>query len=307
MSTPQSAILPESGPHGLFLTLHLKREGDVDAAVRRAASGFSELVSTVAADDPEARLVATLAFGAEQWARVTTAAPSGLRPFKPLGTAPFEAPATGGDLLLHVHSARADLNFQLTQRFIVPLRDWIERAEESHGFRYLDSRDLTGFIDGTENPEGEERAEVGLIGEEEPQFTGGSYLLTQRYVHGLDRWSQLSDAEQEGIIGRTKSDSVELDDQVRPATAHISRVVIEEDGEELEILRHSMPYGEASGEAGLFFIAYSRDRAIFDQMLERMFGGTDDGLHDRLVEFSSPVSGAYFFAPSLEMLAGLGE
>ena len=306
MPTAQSAILPESGPHGLFLTLHLKNEQERDEAVRASARALPALLAELQAQDEGAKLVATLAFGAEQWGRISTIAPSGLRPFAPIGKAPLEAPATGGDLLLHVHSARADLNFRLAQRFVEPLKEWIQRAEESHGFRYLDSRDLTGFIDGTENPEGEERAEVGLIGEEEPAFAGGSYLLTQRFVHGLERWNTLSEGEQEGIVGRTKADSVELEDNVRPATAHISRVVIEEDGEELEILRHSMPYGEASGEAGLFFIAYGRRREIFDQMLERMFGTADDGLHDRLMEFSAPVSGAYFFAPSLEMLEGLG-
>ena len=307
MPTPQSAILPESGPHGLFLILHLKDMKGRDEAVKASAAAFGGLVKETTDQDPAAKTGATLAFGAEQWPRIAATAPRGLRPFVPLGAPPFKAPATGGDLLLHIHSARADLNFQLARRFVEPLKPWIERAEETHGFRYLDSRDLTGFIDGTENPEGDdERAETALIGDEEPEFAGGSYLLTQRYVHGLERWNRLSDGDQEGIIGRTKADSVELDDEVRPATSHISRVVIEEHDEELEILRHSMPYGEASGEAGLFFIAYSCRRDIFDKMLGRMFGTAGDGLHDRLMEFSSPVSGAYFFAPSAEVLEGLG-
>ena len=174
-----------------------------------------------------------------------------------------------------------------------------------HGFRYLDARDLTGFIDGTENPKGRERAEAALIGREDPAFAGGSFVFTQRYVHDLARWERLAVREQEGAIGRRKRDSRELADRVKPATAHIARVVIEEDGRELEIVRHSSPYGTTS-ECGLFFIAYTRDLAIPEKMLRRMMGAADDGLHDRLMEFTRAVSGATFFAPSLAALRSLG-
>ncbi|GAB6043355.1 Dyp-type peroxidase [Endothiovibrio diazotrophicus] len=305
MPTPQSAILPEGGPNGLFLILHLKHEAGADDALRTLASGFEARLAQTAAVDPAAGLVATLAFGAECWRRLSATAPRGLRPFVAVGSGALKAPATGGDLLLHLTGARVDLLYRFARGVVEALRPWIERAEETRGFRYLDCRDLTDFIDGTENPEGEEREEAALIGEEDAEFAGGSYMITQRYVHKLAQWGRLSDTEQEGVIGRTKPDSVELDDEVKPPTAHISRVVIEEHGEELEILRHSMPYGEASGEAGLFFIAYSRDRATFDKMLGRMFGTTADGLHDRLMEFTTPVSGGYFFAPSKEVLARL--
>jgi len=104
-------------------------------------------------------------------------------------------------------------------------------------------------------------------------------------VHALDAWAQLSVAEQEKVIGRRKRDSQELSDRAKPPTAHISRTVIEVDGEELEIVRHSFPYGTTS-ESGLFFLAYTRDLAIPEQMLARMIGTSGDGLHDRLMEFS---------------------
>jgi putative iron-dependent peroxidase len=176
--------------------------------------------------------------------------------------------------------------------------------EEVAGFRYLDSRDLTGFIDGTENPKGAGRAAAALIGREDPDYAGGSYVAVQRYVHDLAKWRLMGDREQERIIGRTKPDSMELPASKKPATAHISRVVIKEDEEELQILRHSYPYGTVK-EAGLFFVAYTKSLDIFDRMLQRMMGASGDGLHDRLMEFSHAVTGAAFFVPSLATLAAL--
>ncbi len=174
-------------------------------------------------------------------------------------------------------------------------------AEISSRFRYLDTRDLTGFIDGTENPKGKARAEVALIGSEDAPFAGGSYVFTQRYIHDLTKWAALPLDEQEKVVGRRKRDSKELSDRAKPATAHIARTVIEENGEELKIVRHSFPYGTVS-EAGLFFIAYTRTLDIPEKMLARMMGTADDGLSDHLMDFSRAVSGANFFAPSLTVL-----
>jgi putative iron-dependent peroxidase len=304
MPTPQSAIIAPDGPLGLFLVLHLKP--GAETAVRQAAAAFPALLDEIAASAPPAQLVGALAFGPQQWERLSATRPQRLKPFGALDGGALRAPATGGDVLLHLHSARADLNYLVANRFVAPLRPWIERAEETPAFRYLDARDLTGFIDGTENPQEQaERMEVALIGDEDAEFAGGSYVIAQRYVHHLERWNTMPQREQEGIIGRSKPDSVELDDAVKPPTAHIARVVIEENGEELEIVRHSLPYGAAAGESGLFFLAYSRDLGIYEKMLRNMFGLSGDGLHDRLMEFTEAVSGGYFFAPSVERLQRL--
>jgi putative iron-dependent peroxidase len=168
-------------------------------------------------------------------------------------------------------------------------------VSEVSAFVYRDSRDLTGFIDGTENPHVEEAFDVAI------QPDGGSFAITQRWVHNLAAFHQLSDHEQQGVIGRTKPNSVELDDDVKPPTAHIARVVIEEGGEELEIYRRSVPYGTVS-EHGLYFVAFSADPTRFEKMLRRMFGESGDGLHDRLTEFTRPVSGSLYFVPSLQAL-----
>ena len=311
MNTPQTAILPEPGPAGLFLVLEIGGEEEAARAAARQCAGLEELASEVAENPGDAPLRTSVAFGSGFWARLSPGSrPALLRPFAPLWGR-HAAPATGGDLFLHVTSSRPDLGFELVHRFLAGLGGSARVLEEVHGFRYFDSRDLTGFIDGTENPEGEERAEVALVGDEDPDFAGGSYVLTQRYVHDLEKWEQVPVAEQERVIGRTKPDSLELDDAVKPPTAHISRVVIEEGGGELEILRHSMPYGIVSGEKGLFFLAYGRDSSVFEKMLARMFGVPggpveDDGLSDRLLDFTTAVSGAFFFAPSRELLQTLG-
>jgi putative iron-dependent peroxidase len=304
MPQPQSGILPEPGPAALFLILRV-RPGQERAAAR-AAARVPGLTGKVGAFDPRARLVSAVSVGPALWAAVSPGRqPKGLHPFRALEAEGRAAPATGGDVLLHAVSRRPDLTVELGLRFQAALGDTAEVLDEVHGFRYLDSRDLTGFIDGTENPKGRERAGVALIGEEDPAFAGGSLVFTQRYVHDLRRWATLPVREQERVIGRTKRDSRELADRVRPETAHISRVVIEEDGRELEIVRHSFPYARA-GEAGLFFIAYTRDLAIPERMLTRMMGTAGDGLHDRLMDFTRAVSGATFFAPSLEGLRALG-
>jgi putative iron-dependent peroxidase len=305
MAEPQSGILPEPGESALFLILRLRDRAQSAAFAARAASRLPALTSRLAKRDARARLVGVVGFGPELWDRLSPGArPKAFRPFRAVQAGDRSAPATGGDLFLHLLSRRADLCFELAMQMRRELGDAVEVMDEVHGFRYLDSRDLTGFIDGTENPKGRERAAAALIGAEDPAFAGGSFAFAQRYVHDLAKWQSLPVAEQEQVIGRRKRDSRELSSRAKPPTAHISRTVIEEDGEELEILRHSFPYGTTS-ECGLFFLAYTRDLGIPEKMLRRMLGAAGDGLHDRLMEFSRAVSGASFFAPSLRVLRSL--
>ena len=126
-------------------------------------------------------------------------------------------------------------------------------------------------------------------------FEDGSFIFAQRYVHELEKWKRLKVDAQENVIGRSKLESIEMDDEHKPENAHIARVVIEDnEGEELEILRHSLPYGDGQGEQGLFFIAYTKDLTRIDRMLVNMFGTQGDGIHDRLLHFVTPMDGAYF-------------
>ncbi len=276
--------------------------------VARIVSRLPSLPDDLAAQAREAGMVSAVSFGPEFWDRLSPGRhPARMRPSTPISAGALDAPATGGDLLIHLISDRHDLNFEVAGRLRSELQPMVELMDEVHGFRYLDGRDLTGFIDGTENPhDPAERRAAALIGNEDPVFAGGSYVFTQRYVHNLAKWAGLGTRDQELAVGRTKPDSEELPADVKPPTAHISRVVIEEHGEELQIVRHSFPYGNLA-EAGLFFIAYTRDLAIPDKMLRRMMGVAGDGLHDRLMDFTRAVSGANFFAPSLEMLGALAQ
>jgi putative iron-dependent peroxidase len=304
---PQAGILPEPGPNALFLVLRVREPAVNGAAVAKVAAGVPALTAKIAATDARSRLVCTVGIGPELWDVVSPEKhPAALRRFRALEVDGRRAPNTGGDLLLHMLSKRHDLNWELAMRIRGSLGDRIEVMDEVHGFRYLDSRDLTGFIDGTENPKGKERAAAALIGDEDPAFAGGSYVFTQRYVHDLRRWATLSTEQQEKIIGRRKKDSKELPPDVKPPTAHIARTVIENNGDELEIVRHSFPYGTVS-EAGLFFIAYTRTLDVPERMLARMIGASDDGIHDRLMDFTRAVSGATFFAPSLKALKSLAH
>ncbi len=302
MPAPQSGILPEASSHALFITTVLKDDGDQATQLRHACARVPQLTAEIAAIDADAGLVSVVAIGSDAWDRLFAAPrPRQLRPFRARSEQGREAPATAGDLFFHLRSERPDLNYLTLRKIFDCFADGISVVEEVNGFRYLDSRDLTGFVDGTENPQGEERGQVALLNEVVSTFAGGSYVSVQRYVHKLKKWEALAVRDQESVIGRSKSDDVELEGDAKPATAHISRVVIEENGEELEILRHSMPYGN-SREAGLLFIAYASTPDNFDRMLDNMIHADSDGHYDHLMNYTQAVSGASFFAPSLDFL-----
>ena len=306
MPTPQPGVLPAGGAHAYFLTFTVA-DGAAGTALNKAIGDILASARVLATKAKRARLLCTLGIGSELWDRLSPASrPAVLRPFRAVKANGRVAPATGGGLFLQITSGCHDLNLDLAMGLVRRLQPLATMAEEIHGFRYKDSRDLTGFIDGTENPKGKARALAALIGEEDRRFAGGSYVAVQRYVHDLERWRRLNDPKQEQIFGRTKRGSVELPKEKKPQTAHISRVVIERDGAELQLLRQSYPWGTVR-EAGLYFAAYTKSLEIFELMLARMMGTTADGLHDRLMEFSRAVTGSTFFVPSIETLSSLKQ
>lgn len=301
MATAQTAVCADSSNFGLFITLNVLPGGA--ASVRRAAAALPRLTRSVAERVGEAGLVSALGIGAQAWeAVVGGATPEGLVPFEALSEGGRVAPSTPADLFLHIHSPRHDANLILAREFLRSLEGGACVVEEIMGYKHLGGRDLTGFVDGTENPQGDERAEVALVAE--GPFAGGSFVSIQRYVHNLTRWEAMPVPEQEKCIGRTKDEDEEMDDDVKPPTAHIARVVIEDDGEELEVLRHSLPYG-GLGENGLYFVAYCADPTPFRRMLEAMVLRDGDGHYDRLLDFTRAVTGASFFTPSADFLESL--
>jgi len=248
-----------------------------------------------------------VAFGPDLWRELAApdAAPADLGAFTAIdGLDAHRAPATQRDLWVWMHGTGEDIALDTARAVASALAPVAEVALEQACFVYKDSRDLTGFVDGTANPKAEEAHDVACIPDGAPG-AGGSHVITQRWVHDLGAFHALSVEEQQGVFGRTKPDSVELDDDEKPPTAHIARVEISDaDGEEIPIYRRSTPYGTVA-EHGLYFLAFSAERARFDQMLARMFGLTGDGLRDHLLDFTTPVSGSYFFAPSLDALNDL--
>lgn len=289
MPTPQPGLFAQGTLHHRHLELDLI-EAVEDSELTAAVESLVDLF----AHPGGVNLV--VGFGPEAWCRIADPEdiPDGLVPFDVAGL-----PVTNHDIWVWVHGNDAGDLFDAAYEVVRRLSPVASLAAETTGFAYHDSRDLSGFVDGTENPGLDEAFEVALIADGE-SGAGGSFALAQRWVHDLAAFRSLDVAEQEAVIGRTKLADEELDP--RPATSHLGRVVVGDDeGEELEIYRRSVPYGGA-GEHGLFFLAFSSDPQRVRVMLERMFGQTDDGLADRLTEFSTPVSGANYFVPAVGSL-----
>jgi porphyrinogen peroxidase len=298
MSQFQSGILLEHRRFAIWLEARIT--GDLDA-VRQGSKTFLQQLDALQQKFADAGLGAVIAFGDALWRDLQGAdsAPE-LKAFSPLGKG--IAPATQRDLLIHIQSLRHDVNFSLAQAALAAFADAVNIEEETHGFRWVEERDLSGFVDGTENPQGEARQQVAIIAE--GPDAGGSYVFTQRWEHNLKLWNRMAVEKQEAIIGRTKVDNEELPGDQRPTTSHLSRVDLKEEGKGLKILRQSLPYGSASGTHGLYFISYCNRLYNIEQQLLSMFGERD-GKMDAMLRFTKPVTGSYFFAPALDALQAL--
>ena len=292
MNEPQPGIFSTGFSHHYLLEFALKPGYD-EKELRNLVGQVSD------ADSVEQSVV--VAFGRDAWQVLAPdAVPEGLIPFYPVvGKDNLVARGSQCDILVWIQSSAHDMNLQLALDFKQQLATIASLELEVHGFRYLDSRDLTGFIDGTENPSEERAPAVALIPEGKIG-AGGSFVLTQKWAHDLEAFQQLDVSEQERVIGRTRADSVELEDA--PPTSHIRRTDVKIEGKALEIYRRSVPYGGVQ-DHGLYFLAFSCELIRFAIQLDRMFGCSEDGLVDRLTEFSTPVSGSYWFAPSKQQLA----
>jgi porphyrinogen peroxidase len=296
---PVSAPLTRAA---IFLVVTIN--AGAEKAVRSLCADLSALLRAVEFRDIEAGLSCVMGIGSEAWDRLFgSPRPAELHPFREFRGGPRHAVATAGDLLFHIRAKRMDLCFELATQIMARVGGAVTAVEEVHGFRYFDDRDLLGFVDGTENPRGQEAIDAVLIGDEDAAFAGGSYVITQKYVHDVAGWNALSTEAQERIIGRTKLSDIELDDSVKPTSAHNALTTITENGEERAILRDNMPFGEVGkGEYGTYFIGYCRTPRITEQMIENMFVGRPPGNYDRLLDFSRAVTGTLFFVPSATFL-----
>ena len=293
----------------IFLVATLKSGTENHAAIRTFCPDLSTLLRAVDFRDLEGGLSCVMGFGSDAWDRLFgLPRPVNLHPFREIRAGARHAVSTPGDLLFHIRAKRMDLCFELATQIMARIGDAVSTVDEVHGFRYFDDRDLIGFVDGTENPRGDAAFEAVLIGEEDPAFAGGSYVIVQKYLHDLQGWNALSTEAQERIIGRRKLDDIELDDSIKPTSAHNALTTIVEDGKEIKILRDNMPFGRpGSAEFGTYFIGYSRSPRTIEQMLENMFIGKPPGNYDRLLDFSRAITGNLFFVPSATYLENVAE
>jgi putative iron-dependent peroxidase len=302
---PQSVLMPLTGS-AIFLVVRIEPGGEERA--RDLLERVTGLTRSVGFRVPAGNLSCVTSIGSDVWDRLFSGPrPRGLHPFVELDGGKHKAVATPGDLLFHIRAAQLDQCFELAQQIMKVLDGAATVVDEVHGFKYFEMRDLLGFVDGTENPSGRDAEEAVLIGAEDPEFAGGSYVIVQKYLHDMLAWNALTVEQQELVIGRTKLEDIELDDDAKPSNAHIALNVIEDaDGNELQILRDNMPFGSIGEQQfGTYFIGYAKDPGVTELMLRRMFLGEPAGNYDRILDFSTAVTGTLFFTPSADFLDDL--
>ncbi len=300
--TPQPVVAPLTRA-AIFLVLNINAGSEAESTVKALCADLAPLRRTVGFRDLNGQLSCVLGIGSAAWDRLFPGPrPKELHPFREIRGV-HHAVSTQGDLLFHIRAVRMDMCFEMAALIMDRLRAVSTVVDEVHGFKYFDDRDLIGFVDGTENPEHDAASEAALIGSEDPDFRGGSYVITQKYFHDLDAWNRLPVETQENVIGRRKLSNVELDDATKPSYAHNALNTVTRDGKQVAILRDNMPFGEVGkAEFGTYFIGYARSPSVTEEMLENMFLGKPHGNYDRLLDFSRAVSGCLFFVPSASFL-----
>jgi porphyrinogen peroxidase len=307
-SAPETAVSQlVSSPltrSAIFLVVTINPGDESRTAVLSFCADLSGLVRAVGFRDLEAAVSCIMGVGSQAWNRLFgSPRPAELHPFREFRSGTRHALSTPGDLIFHIRAKRMDLCFELATQILARLAVAVTTVDEVQAFRYFDQRDLLGFVDGTENPTGKAAADAVFIRDEDPNFAGGSYVIVQKYLHNLDAWNGISTEAQEKIIGRSKLADIELEDSVKPSCAHNALTVIEENGKEVKILRDNMPFGSPGrGEFGTYFIGYSRSPNTIEQMLENMFIGRPPGNYDRILDFSTAVTGTLFFVPTATFL-----
>ncbi len=302
-AVPQAVATPLTRA-AIFLVDTINPDTKTRNAIRALCRDLAALIRSVGFREQEGTLSCVMGIGSDAWDKIFgEPRPKELHTFREIRAGERVAPSTPADLLFHIRAQRMDLCFELATQISERLGPAIKTADEVHGFRFFDSRDLIGFVDGTENPKGQDAAEATLISNEDPKFAGGSYVIVQKYLHNISGWNALSIEKQEGIVGRTKLNDVELNDEVKPSYAHNALAKVLHHGKEIKILRDNMPFGDAGQkEFGTYFIGYSRSPKTTEEMLHNMFIGKPQGNYDRLLDFSKATTGSLFFVPSATFL-----
>ncbi len=300
------AVLSPLTDAAIFLVATVRDGGEQQ--VRELLEDLGGLQRSVGFRLPAAQLSCVTGIGSRLWDRLFTGPkPVQLHPFRQWTGPRHTAPSTPGDLLFHLRAGQVDVCFELATKIVGRLTGAADIVDETHGFKYFDERDLLGFVDGTENPTGELARRAVVVGDEDPGFAGGSYVMVQKYVHDMAAWNALTVEQQEAAIGRTKLDNIEIPDDVKAPNSHVKLNVVEDhEGNELKILRDNMPFGSpGKGEFGTYYIAYAATPDVPELMLRRMFLGDPYGTYDRILDFSTALTGSLFFVPTSEFLDDL--
>lgn len=304
---PTQQIVAPPARAAMFLVLSV--EDGAEEEIRDFLTDVPGLTRTVSfratGASPAKDILTVVGIGAQMWDRLFDAErPRHLHTFDAIEGDKHTAPSTPGDLLIHLRAPQMDLCFELARITMNALGDSATVIDETHGFTYFDNRDLLGFVDGTENPEGDDASDAVHDREDREEYNGGSYVIVQKYTHDMKSWNAISTEEQERVIGRTKLDDIELDDDVKPSNSHVAlNDVSDEEGNDLDIFRTNMPFGKVGdAEFGTYFIGYAADPAVTEQMLDNMFLGNPRGNYDRILDFSTAVTGTLFYVPPAGLL-----
>ncbi|HGD3318979.1 TPA: Dyp-type peroxidase [Proteus mirabilis] len=286
-----------------FLVFNLINSSETRPTLIDFCNNLSGLLRSMRTRFPELDVSCVMGFGADAWSKLfpNQAKPRELNTFKQINGDVYTAVSTPGDLFFHIRALKVSACYELAAIISQKLNSIATSEDEVHSFRYFDGRSIIGFVDGTENPEFEdERVAYAVVGDEDPLFTGGSYAFVQKYIHDMAAWENQSLIEQEKVIGRHKFNDVELTDEEKdPGSHNVVTNIQDENGDDLKIVRANMPFSNPSkNEYGTYFIGYARYFSTTNRMLENMFAGTPEGHTDKLLKFSTPVTGTLFFVPS---------
>lgn len=310
IETAQSGLFDETSRHARLLEYRIKPS--VDAGVVKTV--LRELIQCT---QNIVGLNLNLAFGASFWDRINPAwRPEELVPFETLGEGKLSMPGTQADVFVWLNSPDAELIPHAVIEIYQKMKPIADIQLDLEGIKNKQSRDLIGFVDGTANDEDDERFPVVFIPEGKPG-AGGTYVLSQRWQHDLAAFNHLSIHEQEKVVGRTKEEDIELEGDSMPEDSHVSRTDAEVDGVGMAIYRRSYPYMASQlniasdqeeknkPDHGLYFLALACEMQRFTVQLDRMLGLTEDGISDKLMQFSTPKTGCYWFMPSQHDLNNL--
>lgn len=306
MPVTQQNIIGELTHSAMFLVYRFTRKTPASRnTIINLLGDVSSLVRGVGFRSRDGKLSCITGIGSDAWDFLFPdyARPKHLHTFQEIDGV-YKAPSTAGDLLFHIRADRMDLCFDLAHAISNRLKGIATVADETHGFKFFDERDLLGFVDGTENPTGQEAEHFAVIGNEDKVFAGGSYVIVQKYLHNLDKWNAIPTEIQEQIIGRHKVSDIELRDFEKSSFAHnVLNKLYDADGNQIKIFRDNMPFGTiGSGQFGTYFIGYAKDPSVTEKMLHNMFVGNPAGNYDRILDVSTATTGTLFFTPTVTFL-----